>query len=35
MAKMLYRWDLLNVEEGQKVFRALIADMKRDIRFDK
>ena len=35
MAKMLYRWDLLNGEEGQKVFRALIADMKRDIRFDK
>lgn len=35
MAKMLYRWDLLNVEEGQKVFRALIADMKRDVRFDK
>lgn len=35
MAKMLYRWDLLNVEEGQKVFRELIADMKRDIHFDK
>lgn len=33
MAKMLYRWDILNVEEGQRVFRALIADMKRDIRF--
>lgn len=35
MAKMLFRWDILNVEEGQKVFRALIADMKRDVRFDK
>lgn len=35
MAKMLYRWDILNVEEGQKVFRALIADMKRDVHFDK
>lgn len=32
-AKMLYRWDLLNVEEGTKVFKALIADMKRDVKF--
>lgn len=33
-AKMLYRWDLLNVEEGTKVFKALVADMKRDIKFN-
>lgn len=34
-ARLLYRWNILNVEEGQKVFRALIADMKRDVKFDK
>lgn len=33
MAKMLFRWDLLNVEEGTRVFRELIADMKRDVKF--
>lgn len=33
-AKMLYRWDLLNVEEGTRVFKALVADMKRDIKFN-
>lgn len=32
-SKMLHRWDLLNVEEGTKVFKALVADMKRDIKF--
>lgn len=32
-SKMLHRWDLLNVEEGTKVFKALVADMKRDIHF--
>lgn len=32
-AKLLYRWNLLNVEEGTKVFKALIADMKRDVKF--
>lgn len=32
-AKLLYRWNILNVEEGEKVFRSLIADMKRDIKF--
>lgn len=32
-AKLLYRWNLLNVEEGEKVFKAMIADMKRDIKF--
>lgn len=32
-AKMLYRWDLLNVEEGTRVFKELIADMKRDVKF--
>lgn len=32
-AKLLYRWNILNVEEGEKVFRSLISDMKRDIKF--
>lgn len=32
-AKLLYRWNILNVEEGERVFRSLIADMKRDIKF--
>lgn len=32
-AKLLYRWNILNLEEGEKVFRSLIADMKRDIKF--
>lgn len=32
-AKLLYRWNLLNVEEGERVFKALIADMKRDVKF--
>lgn len=32
-AKMLYRWHILNVEEGTRVFKSLIADMKRDVKF--
>lgn len=32
-AKLLYRWNLLNVEEGTRVFKELVADMKRDIKF--
>jgi len=32
-AKMLYRWGLLNVEEGTRVFKQLVADMKRDVKF--
>ena len=34
-AQMLFRWDILNKEEGTRIFRELIADMKRDIKFDK
>ena len=34
-AQMLFRWDILNKEEGTRIFRELIADMKRDIHFDK
>ena len=29
---MLHRWSLLTVEEGEKVFRALVADMKKGVR---
>lgn len=32
-AKLLYRWNILNVEEGTRVFKELVADMKRDIKF--
>lgn len=32
-AQMLFRWDILNKEEGTRIFRELIADMKRDIKF--
>lgn len=34
-AQMLNRWNILNKEEGARIFRELIADMKRDIHFDK
>lgn len=34
-AQMLFRWDILNKEEGARIFRELIADMKRDIKFSK
>lgn len=33
-AKMLNRWDLLTIEQGEKVFRALVADMKKGIKLD-
>ena len=33
-ALMLHRWSLLTVEEGEKVFRALVADMKKGIKLD-
>ena len=33
-AVMLHRWSLLTIEEGEKVFRALVADMKRGIKLD-
>ena len=33
-AVMLHRWSLLTVEEGEKVFRALVADMKKGVKLD-
>lgn len=33
-AVMLHRWSILTIEEGEKVFRALVADMKRGIKLD-
>lgn len=32
-AQMLYRWDILNKEEGTRIFKALVADMKKDVKF--
>ena len=33
-AVMLHRWSLLTIEEGEKVFRTLVADMKKGIKLD-
>lgn len=33
-ASILHRWDDLNREQGEQIFRALIADMKRDVKLD-
>jgi len=33
-AVMLHRWSLLTVEEGEKVFRELVKDMKKGVRLD-
>ena len=33
-AVMLHRWSILTIEEGEKVFRGLVADMKRGIKLD-
>ena len=33
-AVMLHRWSLLTVEEGERVFRALVADMKKGVNVD-
>ena len=33
-AVMLHRWSLLTVEEGEKVFRELVKDMKKGIKLD-
>ena len=30
-AVMLHRWSILTVEEGEKIFRALVADMKKGV----
>ena len=32
-AQMLFRWDILNKETGEQIFRDLLNDMKRDIHF--
>lgn len=33
MCEILHRWDNLTMEEGTKVFKALVADMKKDVKF--
>ena len=33
-AVMLHRWSILTVEEGEKIFRELVSDMKRGIKLD-
>ena len=33
-AVMLHRWSLLTVEEGEKIFRELVADMKKGVRLE-
>ena len=33
-AVMLHRWSILTVEEGERIFRALVADMKKGIKLD-
>ena len=31
---MLHRWSLLTVEEGERVFRGMVAELKKDIKLD-
>ena len=33
-AVMLHRWSILTVEEGEKVFRGMVADMKKGVKLD-
>jgi len=33
-AVMLHRWSILTVEEGEKIFRELVADMKKGVKID-
>lgn len=33
-AQMLHRWSILTVEEGEKVFRGMVADMKKGVKLD-
>jgi len=33
-AEMLHRWSILTVEEGERVFRDIVADMKRGVKLD-
>jgi len=32
---MLHRWSILTVEEGEKIFRELVADMKKGVNLEK
>ena len=32
--QMLHRWSLLTVEEGERIFRELVADMKKGVKLD-
>ncbi len=34
-AEMLHRWSLLTVEQGERVFRDMVADMKKGIDLSK
>ena len=34
-AVMLHRWSILTVEEGEKIFRELVADMKKGVNLEK
>ena len=34
-AVMLHRWSILTIEEGEKIFRELVADMKKGVNLDK
>ena len=33
-AEMLHRWSLLTIEEGEKVFRQMVADMKKGVNLE-
>jgi hypothetical protein len=33
-AVMLHRWSILTIEEGEKIFRELVADMKKGVKLD-
>ena len=33
-ARMLHRWSILTIEEGEKIFRELVADMRKGIKLD-
>ena len=34
-AVMLHRWSILTIEEGEKIFRELVADMKKGVNLDR
>ena len=33
-AVMLHRWSILTIEEGEKIFRAMVSEMKQGIKLD-